>query len=303
MRPNTENPSTSAMRTLEPVASETELAALPKSRRRYGAGIFIATGLTFHWRQASTAVAKAGEVVVPDDIAADAAYIVSAAAVPGRWETNAASTGSSSDYKNSVKAVTTGNLAGTYAAGVLTLTATGALAAQDGITMAVGDRLGLVAQTAGLENGIFTITVLGTTGVSAVLTRATDADSDAEVTPDLQFRVEQGTLNADALYVLDVNGPVTVGSTALVFIRVSQEGTVTLGSGGTGIATVSTGISLRARSRIVFELTTHGGTGCRRLKVARTPGAVGTAAFTVTGVDDSGVAVADTGVYAYKIID
>lgn len=292
-----------AQNTLPPVASETALSALPKSVRRFGVGIFLDTGLTFHWRQGSTAVAKAGEVVVPDDIAADAGYIANPASVTGRWETNAASTGTASDYKNSVKAVTTGNLAGTYAAGALTLTATGALAAMDGYTPLINDRIALVVQTSGLENGIYTVTNPGATGVAAILTRATDADSDPEVTPDLQFRVEQGTLNADAVYLLDINGPVTLGTTPLVFIKLGQEGTLTMGSGGTGIATVNTGISLRARSRVLLEVTTHGGTGGTRYKVARTPGAVGTAAFTVTAIDTTGATVADTSTLSWKIID
>ena len=299
MRPNMDAPITAAQRTLEPVSDETALAALPKSRRRYGAGIFLTTGLTFHWRQGSVAAPKAGEVVVPNDIAADPAYIASAISVPGRWETNAAS-GSLSDFKASVKAVTTANLAGTYLNGVLTLTATGVLGAQDGVTVGLNERLGVVVQTSGLENGIYTVTNPGAAGVSAVLTRAADADSDPEVTPELEFRVEQGTLNADALYVLDINGPVTLGTTALVFVKMGQEGSTQLSA---GTFTVSTGISLRPRSRVVYEVTTHGGTGGTRYKTARTPGAVGTASFTCTAIDNAGATVADTRTRAWKIFD
>ena len=58
--------------------------------------------------------------------------------------------------------------------GVLTITATGALGAQDGVTCAAGDVIFIQEGTtnvAAIDAGPWTITTIGTTGVSAVLTR------------------------------------------------------------------------------------------------------------------------------------
>jgi hypothetical protein len=127
-------------------------------------------------------------------------------------------TGGALDWKNSCKAATTGNLVATRTANVLTADAVGALAAQDGVTMAVDDRLLVKNQSTGADNGIYTVTSLGAGGAAFVLTRATDADSSAEVTPELFVMVEQGTVNQDKGFILDVDGAITLNTTALTFV-------------------------------------------------------------------------------------
>ena len=63
----------------------------------------------------------------------------------------------------------------------------------------------------------------------SALTRATDADANAEVTAGLFTFVEEGTVNADSGFVLTTDGSITVGSTSLSFVQFSGAGQITAG--------------------------------------------------------------------------
>jgi hypothetical protein len=99
----------------------------------------------------------------------------------------------------------------------------------DGVTLATGDRILIKDQGAGgvahADNGIYTV------NASGVPTRATDFDSDAEVTPGAFTFVEEGTANGDSGYVVATNGSITVGSTAILFTQFSGTGQITAGEG------------------------------------------------------------------------
>ena len=129
------------------------------------------------------------------------------------------STASGLDVKNSVRAATTGNgtLASAYANGQTI----------DGVSLATGDRILLKDQTDASENGIYTV------NASGAPTRATDFDTDAEVTSGAFTFVEEGTSNADNGFVLSTNGSITVGTTNLAFTQFSGGGAITAGSGMT----------------------------------------------------------------------
>lgn len=117
------------------------------------------------------------------------------------------------DVKASVRAATTGNI---------TLSNTQTV---DGVSLVAGNRVLVKNQNTGSENGIYVVVSGG------AWTRATDADSDAEVTPGMFTFVEEGTTNADSGWVLTNNGTVTVGSTALTFVQFSGAGQITAGAG------------------------------------------------------------------------
>ena len=63
------------------------------------------------------------------------------------------------------------------------------------------------------------------------MTRATDANADAEVTSGMFTFVEEGTVNADSGFVLTTDGSITVGSTSLSFVQFSGAGQITAGEG------------------------------------------------------------------------
>jgi hypothetical protein len=122
------------------------------------------------------------------------------------------------DWKDSVLCATTGALAANTRTGnVLTANANGALGALDGVTPVATNRILVKNEATQANNGLYVVTNAGAGGAPWVLTRSTDADESAEVTPNLAVMVEQGTVNQDKIFVLDINGPVTLNTTALVF--------------------------------------------------------------------------------------
>ena len=125
------------------------------------------------------------------------------------------------DPKGSVRVATAAALpactpAGSGVGKTLTMNAVGVLTI-DGVATVLNNRILVKNQAAGADNGIYKVTTEGTAGVAAVLTRATDADSDAEVTAGMWATAEEGTANADNSFILTTNNPITVDTTALVF--------------------------------------------------------------------------------------
>lgn len=118
------------------------------------------------------------------------------------------------DTKDPVRVVTTTNI---------TL-ASAAPNTYDGITLVLGDRIGVTGQTNAAQNGIYTITTLGT-GANGVWTRSTDADSNVEVTQGLTFNVIEGTSGAGSNYLLTTANPIVLNTTNLTFIK-TNIGTV-----------------------------------------------------------------------------
>jgi len=102
--------------------------------------------------------------------------------------------------------------------GTITKTASGVVTIDSG-TIALTDRILVKNQTTGQENGIYTVTVVGTSEVALVLKRSLDCDSDTEVTSGMFVHVEEGTANADKNFALTTNSP-TLGTDALVFTNI-----------------------------------------------------------------------------------
>lgn len=128
------------------------------------------------------------------------------------------------DFKDSVRAATTAALpAHGFASGVITASANGALPAQDGVTLVVGNRLLVKNESAShLEHGIYDVTAVGDGANPFVLTRSIDADASTEVTAGMYMIVEEGTANADTAWVLSTNNPITLNTTALAFTKFSS---------------------------------------------------------------------------------
>lgn len=144
------------------------------------------------------------------------------------------------DWKESVRALTTAALpAVTYnngASGVgatLTATANGALPAQDGVTLVVGNRFLVRNQAAGLQNGIYTVTDVGSAGTPFILTRAVDFDDSpvGEVSANNAAFVEEGTNFADTGWTLVTDNPITIGTTAIAFTQFTGLGSIIAGAG------------------------------------------------------------------------
>ena len=159
---------------------------------------------------------------------------------------------------------TTGNLNATYNNGTggvgATLTNAGTLGAftPDGVVAQVGDRILIYNQTNAFENGVYTVTTVGSGSVAWVLTRATDANSYALKSPNAlgegdAFFIQAGNTGAGETYVCNTTGTITFGTTAINFVQVSDS---TLYTAGTGLTLNGTEFSLTAP-----VATTLGGTG------------------------------------------
>lgn len=106
------------------------------------------------------------------------------------------------------------------AAGVgATLTNAGAMAALslDGVAVAVADRVLIWNQSSQLQNGIYTVTNIGSGATNWVLTRATDYDQAAEIAQGQVVLVNQGTLYTGKAFQQVGPGPFTMGTTSLIF--------------------------------------------------------------------------------------
>ncbi len=87
----------------------------------------------------------------------------------------------------------------------------------DGVTLATGNRILIKDQAAPAENGIYTV------NASGAPTRATDADSGAEMVNATVY-VSEGTANADTAWTCTNNATPTLGSTALMFAQFGAGG-------------------------------------------------------------------------------
>jgi hypothetical protein len=124
---------------------------------------------------------------------------------------------------------TTANLTATYTNGTsgvgATLTNSGTQAALviDGVTLAVGNRVLVKDQTAGLQNGIYTVTNIGGTTINWVLTRASDFDSASQMVRGKTIDVISGTINSVSSWML-TSSITTVGTDSITFARLAKSG-------------------------------------------------------------------------------
>jgi hypothetical protein len=150
---------------------------------------------------------------------------------------------------------TAGNLNATYnqpgGAGVgvgATLTNAGTQVALtiDGVLTTVGMRVLIYNQTSAFQNGIYTVTVVGTASTNWVLTRATDADTYSPISPTGlgggdAFFVQAGTTGAGETYVCSNTGVIVFGTTAITFVQISSAQVY---SAGTGLTLTGTQFSI-----------------------------------------------------------
>lgn len=94
----------------------------------------------------------------------------------------------------------------------------------DGVSLSVGDRVLVKNQTTGSQNGIYVVS-------AGAWTRATDADTSAEVVSGLFLWVLEGTVNGDNAFVLTTNNPITLGTTSLTFQQFNGAGQIVAGTG------------------------------------------------------------------------
>jgi hypothetical protein len=158
-------------------------------------------------------------------------------------------------WKDAAIAATTAQIANTpvYANGTLgvgaTLTRTGngawSSSDSDGVTLVQFDRLLVKNQTASEQNGLYSLTTVGSGAAPWVLTRVTDADVSAELDSAAIF-VQQGTVNADTGWTQVSNAPV-IGTDPISWVQFTGTGSLSYGTpvsvGTANSAGVATSVS------------------------------------------------------------
>ena len=151
---------------------------------------------------------------------------------------------SGSTYKAAVYCATTGALTATFVnnSGVGdTLTNSGALAvfSTDGIAGTAGMRVLVWGQATSTQNGIYTITNVGSASVAWVLTRSTDYDQAAQIQLGDLIPVEYGNIYAGAIF-LETSSVATINTSPITFQTFVQPSLFLLKSGGTLTGTLNT---------------------------------------------------------------
>ena len=180
------------------------------------------------------------------------------------------------DVKDSVACATTADVTSwTYNNGAGTLTASGNGAVSlDGIALTADMRVLVKNQDPATENGIYYVSTVGTGSATLVLTRATDANTGAELSGGTFVFVEQGTVAAENGYVFTHNGDATFGTTALTVSQFSGAGQIIAGTSltktgntlnvatdGTTMFTLSDSLSVQSSGTAGQVLRSTGNTG------------------------------------------
>lgn len=179
------------------------------------------------------------------------------------------------DLKNPVVAATSGALSftPTYANGTagvgatLTAGSVGALVV-DGYSPALNDRILVKNQASAFQNGVYTLTTLGTAGVAYVLTRAVDFNSASNIVYGDTVFVLNGTAYQNQQFTMSNNAAITVGTTAINFAQTSGGSQLTAGTGiaitGNSVAIAGNGVTNALLAQIataIFKGRTTAGTG------------------------------------------
>jgi hypothetical protein len=116
----------------------------------------------------------------------------------------------------------------------LTATANGALTV-DSVLTVVGYRVLVKNEVTQANNGVYTVTQVGSAGTPYILTRATDFDTAGSGVDQIDegdfFLVTSGTVNANTAWVQQTPPPIVVGTTAIVFQQFAAPITYTAGTG------------------------------------------------------------------------
>jgi hypothetical protein len=143
------------------------------------------------------------------------------------------------NFHQPVVAATAGNLSGTYNNGTdgfgatLTKATNGAIGTIDGATVSVGNRILLRAQTDAKENGIYTITAVGSVSAPWQITRAADSDNNpaGELSNGDFVFVTSGSTNASKGFLVSTVGTITIGTTEIQYAQFNASEAILAGNG------------------------------------------------------------------------
>jgi len=123
------------------------------------------------------------------------------------------------DYKQSTRVITTTNIA----------LSGGAPNSVDGVNLSVNDRILVIGQSTGSQNGIYRVSTLGT-GANGTWVRTSDGNETGEIEAGMIVMVTEGTVYADTQWKLITDDPITIGVTTLTFVQNYFANSISAGS-------------------------------------------------------------------------
>ena len=154
------------------------------------------------------------------------------------------------------------------------------------VTADIGKRILVKNEAAGANNGVYTLTQEGSASQPYILTRATDYDTAGTGANSIDqgdlMLVLSGTANANTSWVQQTALPITVGTTAIVFVQFAAVQTYSAG----------TGLTLSSNT---FSITNTGTAGTYG-SASAVPVFVTNAQGQVTSVTNTSIAIAGSAV-------
>jgi hypothetical protein len=151
------------------------------------------------------------------------------------------------DYKQAVRAVTTSNV---------TLSG-GAPATVDGVSLSLNNRILVTAQSIGSQNGIYTVTTVGS-GSDGTWVRSADSNATGELPSGTIVMVTEGIIHADTQWKLITNDPIVIDTTPLIFTQNYSANSI---SGGSSNVNVYSNASVTISSAGTANVLTVSNTG------------------------------------------
>jgi hypothetical protein len=151
------------------------------------------------------------------------------------------------DYKQATRVVTTTNI---------TLTG-GAPSLVDGVSLSLGDRVLVTAQTTGTQNGLYYVTTVGS-GADGTWARTSDGNENGEIEAGMIVMVTEGVIYADTQWKLITDEPITIGTTALTFTQNYMANSI---SSGTSNVVINSNANVTVSSAGTANVLTISSTG------------------------------------------
>lgn len=175
----------------------------------------------------SAAASAAAALVSATNASASATTATNAAIAASASAAAAAASAAGFNIKGACRVATVANLSATYANGTAgagaTLTNNSTLAAIsiDGVALNLGERVLVRQQSTAAQNGIYSVTTVGSGAVAWVLTRATDYDQASEIVEGTATVIEEGTTLVTTMWIMTTNTAITVGTTNITFTQLA----------------------------------------------------------------------------------
>jgi hypothetical protein len=113
----------------------------------------------------------------------------------------------------------------------------------DGVAVAANDRVLVKTQADPKQNGIYTVTVVGTSLINYVLTRATDYDQSVDIFEGTFTVIEEGTVNIGTAWQQTTSGTIVLNVSSIVFAELKGEAPSVATPQAVGTAAAGTSIT------------------------------------------------------------